>query len=262
MNADHFRRLLIVAFVSVLSLCSSFASAQPFPLLPTKLDVVVGYRSELGAAPYEIQIRAGVASGNLTLTAPDGTEFKDKGFFTPFVVSGLTSIELTNRFVGTWKIADKTGVFPSDPIHQHEFTISDFALANLPTVPSLISPPDGATLPAEFDVIHTGTGYELLGSNIGSQSPGSGTHVDWSEYPAYLPTSVTAWATSSNIISLGDSIPLDPSWFRKISVSLVETSFSPPRTWTVGVPEPTASVVGIVGMIGIVAFRDRKKLSG
>lgn len=261
------RRRLLKAFIRrfflgavVVTCLATFSAAQSAPPVSELITLSVSHRADLGANGFDIRI-----SGDLdflfgvSVTAPDGTVFKNYGPGTPLMsIGSLTLNQITARFAGEWIINDARNLPPGVPTQHHRFSLSALDLSTFPlTTPQIVSPPDGALLPAEFDVVRTGSGgVSLSGDNI--RYGINGTHVDLSFRGRHLPEVVEARTWSSVSISI-NATPLDASPVRQFRIPVFKSNLSTPVTWTIGVPEPSSAAMVSLAMVGVAAFRRLKQ---
>ncbi|WP_428303922.1 PEP-CTERM sorting domain-containing protein [Lacipirellula sp.] len=240
------QRLVLTIFSTATLMFHSVAAAQTTPLATT--IVRVGFHPEQNA--FEIEATSGFVN---TITAPDGTVFRTRP---GDVVGGLSESGLLNRFAGNWSIRDPlTG-------WQYRFSVTGEQLAATLPVPEIISPADGARLPAIFEIQHTGDGHALAGVTAGGKESfinyAFNRQVNESRrQPGSFPISATDWAFNYNRVILGPATPIGDA-VRSDIVAVVNMSFSTPRNWTIGVPEPTSMLMASSGLLGLAALRRRK----
>lgn len=216
----------------------------------TSTHVNVDYHPDRVDKPFDFYLSSNTLGIDAQYLAPDGTELGNRG-----VISGLSAAELTARFTGSWTITAESLPFPPK-IEQHIFAIDDFKLDNLAVAPSILSPLDGARLPAKFNLNHTGRFYVLQGTyfRIGMAS----SQVDLSGHTSVLPATVTAWSTSSEYLVMGNATPGSTNPFWNFSIQVNKNTYSVPSTWTVGVPEPASLTLTGLAFLSLVALRRRK----
>jgi len=255
MKGNIFTSAFVLAVFVTTSFVSQDATAQ---VNSPSVNILVEYRPDRGAASFSVHFTSLHLGTDVTLTAPDGTLFERYPKI-PLSAVNLTEAELTSRFAGAWTINDSWQLPAGTPTQHHQFTIAASVLTTLQPVPQLISPPDGAHLPAEFDMVHTGAAYSLL---INGGSPGSGNlnHINLSPFSKYFPLVVEGRSWNSKGVDLGDATPLDPSPLKTIRVGVGGRSFSAPHTWVVGVPEPSTLALGSVALLSLVALRRREPI--
>ncbi len=249
MTLQRFVSSTILAVASIT--LNSVAIAQTSSFTTTR--VRVGFHPELNT--FEI-VADSFFGGQII--APDGTVFSDANYRPDDVVHGLTENNLVTRFAGNWT------VFATSPFATGEYQISITAAQLIATVPvpEILNPADGAHLPSIFDIQHTGTGRRISGKFADGrgrfQSTGTGGHVDESDrLPDDFPLSVTGWAFNFNEVVLGAATQISGNPGELI-VRVVHSSYSTPRNWTVGVPEPASFGMAGMCLLSLAALRRRK----
>ena len=238
--------------IATLLFCS-VANAQ----LPN-VSIRVGFHPER-SAPFEIDSYPPIGAPWNDLVAPDGTMVGDHNVFgSTEPISNLTQSELKSRFAGTWTIRDYFGA-PSGSPWEYKFNITSDQLVMLASVPEILSPAEGSQVPAVFDIQHSGTGYTMHGqsSNGSFRAGGTGGHVDQSNFSNDFPYAVQAWATNSSSFVVGNATPIGGA-SRELLIGVINTSYSEPRNWTLGVPEPASATLAATGLLSLTVLRRRK----
>jgi hypothetical protein len=234
------RRLLFVLFL-----------LSPSPLAtanPAVTSLKVEYHPDRGVEAFDFYIASNASYYWAKYQAPDGTELDNYE-----IVSGLSAAELTARFSGTWSIISRTATLPQ-LVELHSFTIESFEVEDIAPTPSILSPAEGAFLPAIFDIDHTGSSYLLRSEKFVVGTEGGRVNIN---VASLLPAIVDAWATTSVGFVVGNATASVPNPYWKFAVNVNKTTYSPPRTWTIGVPEPTSAMIASLAFVAL-ALRRRK----
>ena len=240
------RRVLSALFAWWIATAAFGAVAASAATFPASLILYVDYHPDRGDRPFDFSL-SGFAIRDAKYIAPDGTEFEDRQY-----VSGLSISDLTSRFLGEWTINVGSLDFPVMP-ERYTVLINSLELDNFAAVPAILSPPDGARLPAEFPIRQTGDIHVMESMNFRRSS--SDPNVDLSSHAKSFPISVTAWSATSVNLPLGNATTEESYTY---VIRATKRTFSPPVTWTVGVPEPSTLGLASLALLSLASLRRRE----
>ncbi len=134
-----------------LMLCTTLTWAAPLVASATTLVQTVTITAQQGSqtGPYELSVGAVSVANGQSVVGPDGTIFTEANKS----IAGLSQADIFSRFAGTWTINDLFQVPAPGTAQQHQFIVPAASLTGeFPSVPVVVSPAEGATVPRVFRV--------------------------------------------------------------------------------------------------------------
>lgn len=219
------------------------------------VSVIVNRYADLGPSSYRVRL-SGLTTdpfsprSEASATAPDGTRFD---IFS--IVQSLSLDQIVARFAGEWTINDSRPELDERPVQRHHFSVTADDLTVFPTsIPAITSPPNGALLPVKFDFTSTGNGIQITAPGLSYTGSGP-NRVDFTNQSRFLPKVVQARTSIGTGNSQGEAVPVDSSPARSFSFAVHTYNWSPPMTWTVGVPEPSTLGLASFALLSLTALR-------
>lgn len=257
MNVSKMSQFILGAALLALLPVVSYGQSNP---LPITLGMQIGYRPDLGETAYDFGVGEELSVYTaIRLMAPDGTVFSNPSQ-QPFRFELLTLSELTSRFVGEWTLLDSFQLLPGESPRVHPFSITADQLTTFPASPHIISPPDGAHLPPRFSYQATGDRMTIRGSALtisNAKVIGGEGEFDLRPFASSLPQVFQA-RTSTITYDVVGSLTVGGDPARQVLMQLSKTNWSPPKAWTVSVPEPATMSSLAIGAISVAGLRRRK----